>query len=73
MIFKSVSELVKRDLVIKIRHDDQIRTVQIGDFSCHPCGGTHLNKTSEIGEIIIRNIKKDKDDKSNLRIGYDVK
>lgn len=68
-----VNELAKRNLAIKVENDNQIRTVKIGDFSPHPCGGTHVKGTSEIGEIVIRNIKKDKDNKSNLRIGYDIK
>jgi alanyl-tRNA synthetase len=67
------NELVKRNLAIKIENDNQIRNVKIGDFSLHPCGGTHVKNSSEIGKIVIRNIKKDKDYKSNLRIGYDIK
>jgi Ser-tRNA(Ala) deacylase AlaX len=67
-----VNELVKKNLIIKIENDNQVRIVKIGDFSPHPCGGTHVKYTSEIGEIILRNIKKDKDNKSNLKIGYDV-
>ena len=67
-----INELVKKNFTIKIEYNGQVRKVKIGNFSSHPCGGTHVKNTSEIGEIIIRNIKKDKDNKSNLRIGYDV-
>jgi alanyl-tRNA synthetase len=68
-----VNQLAKKNLVIKIENSSQIRTVKIGDFLPHPCGGTHVKNTSEIGEITIRNIKKDRDNKNNLRIGYDVR
>ena len=66
------NELVKRNLTIKIEYNGQVRTFIIGDFAAHACGGTHVKNTSEIGKIIVRNIKKDKDNKSNLRIGYDI-
>ncbi|CAH1759001.1 11113_t:CDS:2 [Entrophospora sp. SA101] len=64
------NELVKRNVPIKVEYHNQSRIIKISNFLPHPCGGTHISTTSEIGEIIIRNIKKDKD---NLRIGYDVK
>ena len=67
------NELVKMNIAIRTENDSQFRTVKIGDFSPHLCGGTHIKYTSEIGEIILRNIKKDKDNKSNLKIGYDIK
>ena len=63
-----VNELAKRSLEIKIEYNNGIRTVKIGDFMFHPCGGTHVKNTFEIGKIIIHNLKKDKDNKSNLHL-----
>jgi alanyl-tRNA synthetase len=66
------NELVKRNLDIRVEYNGQARTVIIGAFAAHACGGTHVKNTFEIGEIVVRSIKKDKDNKSNLRIGYNV-
>ncbi|CAH1755895.1 1409_t:CDS:2 [Entrophospora sp. SA101] len=57
------NELIKRNLAIKVEYNGQIRTVIIGDFAAHACGGTHVKNTSEIKEIVVRSIKKDKDNK----------
>jgi misacylated tRNA(Ala) deacylase len=34
-----------------------IRTVTILDTDYQPCGGTHVNNTAEIGEVIVTKIK----------------
>lgn len=44
------------------------RVVMYGDFGV-PCGGTHVSKLSEIGSMIIRNVKADH---GNIRVAYDV-
>lgn len=44
------------------------RVVMYGDFGV-PCGGTHVNNLSEIGRITIRKVK---DERGNIRVGYDV-
>ncbi|CAB4491599.1 ThrRS/AlaRS common domain-containing protein [Rhizophagus irregularis] len=64
-----VNELIKNDLPIKTNWEVKPRTIQFGDFKSYPCGGTHIAKTSEIGVVVIRNVKKEK---GRLRIGYDV-
>ena len=37
--------------------DGKIRLVKIGDIDLQPCGGTHVNSTSEIGKISIGKIE----------------
>jgi Ser-tRNA(Ala) deacylase AlaX len=34
-----------------------------------PCGGTHVNSLGEIGQLTIRKIKQEKE---NIRVGYDI-
>lgn len=36
------------------------RMVQFGALPAYPCGGTHVQNSAEIGEIEIRNVKKEK-------------
>jgi alanyl-tRNA synthetase len=66
---EKVNELVKNSLPVKVDWNSRPRTIQFGDLKSYPCGGTHVINTSEIGEITIRNVKKDK---GRLRVGYDI-
>jgi misacylated tRNA(Ala) deacylase len=36
-------------------HVDPLRMVGIGDFDLCPCGGTHVDRLSEVGRIRITN------------------
>lgn len=44
------------------------RVVMYGDFGV-PCGGTHVSNLSEIKKMTIRKVK---EEKGNIRVGYDV-
>lgn len=44
------------------------RVVMLGNF-CVPCGGTHVSHLAEIGHLMIRKIKQEKE---NIRVGYEV-
>jgi Ser-tRNA(Ala) deacylase AlaX len=46
-----------------------LRIVTIGSLDPLPCGGTHLNNTSEIKNIVTRKIKKGK---GLIKISYDI-
>ncbi len=43
--------------------------IVIHDGYYMPCGGTPVSDLSEIGKITIRKVKQEK---SNIRVGYDV-
>ena len=40
--------------------DKQVRVVEIGGICC-PCGGTHVGDTSQIGQVVLKSIKKKRD------------
>ena len=48
---------------------ERIRIVQIDDFNPVPCGGTHVEKLGELGEIVIKEVKQEE---GTFRIYYDV-
>ena len=50
-------ELVRTMSVKPPRVNERIRLVKIGDIDIQPCGGTHVKRTSEIGEIIVQKIE----------------
>lgn len=49
--------------------DKPIRIEKIGNFSAHPCGGTHVSNTEKIGPISIVKIKSKS---GNTRISYKI-
>lgn len=49
--------------------DKPIRIVQIGENKAHPCGGTHVKNTSEIGNLVIEKVT---NKKGNTRISYSL-
>ncbi|PPR47099.1 MAG: Alanine--tRNA ligase [Alphaproteobacteria bacterium MarineAlpha5_Bin9] len=50
-------DLVRTMSVKPPRTDKKIRLVKIGNIDLQPCGGTHVNKTNEIGVINIGKIE----------------
>ena len=50
-------ELVRTMSVKPPKTNNNIRLVKIGNIDLQPCGGTHVNSTKEIGEIIIGKIE----------------
>ena len=60
-IFNSLQDeigtLVKNDLPIKSAFSDteaEVRLWEIEGFAKVPCGGTHLKRTSEVGEVLLK-------------------
>lgn len=49
--------LVRTMSVRPPRGQGSVRTISIEDTDYQPCGGTHVNNTSEIGEVVITKIK----------------
>ncbi len=50
--------------------EDGVRVVEIGDVGSYPCGGTHVVSLKECGEVVVRNVKRQK---GVSKIGYEVK
>ena len=51
-------ELVKTMSVQPPRGSGQVRLINIQGVDLQPCGGTHLKRTSEIGQVLITKIEK---------------
>lgn len=70
LIFASKEEMKSLCRIVpdNIPEGKPSRVVMYGDFGV-PCGGTHVNKLSDIKTITIRKIKIEG---TNVRVGYDV-
>lgn len=69
----SRQELLARPEMIKLaigfpEHVQEIHLVEIGNIDAQPCGGTHVNNTSECGQI--RFLKAENRGKNNRRIYF---
>ena len=45
------------NLARRITFDGGLRQVGFGDLPGYPCGGTHVARLSELGEVIITQVK----------------
>ncbi len=66
------NQLVSQGIPVNVSWDESNNTrfVYFEGYPPIPCGGTHLENSAEIGSIEVRYVKKDKTD---VKIGYDVK
>ncbi|KAF2002553.1 ThrRS/AlaRS common domain-containing protein [Amniculicola lignicola CBS 123094] len=49
--------------------EEGVRVVEIGDVGSYPCGGTHVLRLSELGRVVVRNIKRQK---GVSKVSYEV-
>ena len=56
-------------VTVEQEREGRARAMRIDGYDCTPCGGTHVSSFGEIKELIIRSVKKQKNE---LKIGYDV-
>ncbi|MEK7079624.1 MAG: alanine--tRNA ligase-related protein [Patescibacteria group bacterium] len=49
--------------------DKPIRIEKIGDYKAHPCGGTHVSNTEEVGRVTIEKLKSKS---GNTRVSYKI-
>ena len=64
-----VAEMMARDLELILSEDEGRRMVTWGDLTPYACGGTHVKKTTEIGEIRIIKVK---EKKGQLSVQYEL-
>lgn len=69
-VLQLAQKIINDDLPLHNGWNTNPRTIQFGTLKAYPCGGTHVGSTSQIGTILIRNIK---NEKGSLKIGYDLK
>lgn len=50
-------ELIKTMSVTPPLHLPEIRLIEIGGIDLQPCGGTHVGRTGEIGQVIVKKIE----------------
>lgn len=63
-------ELVKTMSVQPPRGSGKVRLIRIEDCDLQPCGGTHVARTSEIGQLIVRKIEKKGGKNRRVRIQF---
>ncbi len=57
-LIAGIAKAAQEHLPINVMGDPLVaRTIQIGTFSAIPCGGTHLEQTSELNDLQVTNIK----------------
>jgi len=66
LLNNEIQDLVQQDLLINSQFSDperEIRYWEIAGFAKVPCGGTHLQKTGELGQVVLKrnNIGKGKE------------
>ncbi|KAL6707041.1 hypothetical protein ACN47E_004793 [Coniothyrium glycines] len=49
--------------------EDGVRVVEIGDVGSYPCGGTHVVRLKECGQVVVRGIKRQK---GISKVSYEV-
>ena len=64
-----VAEMMARDLELILSEEEGRRMVTWGDLTPYACGGTHVKKTTEIGEIRIIKVK---EKKGQLSVQYEL-
>ncbi|KAK4691500.1 hypothetical protein P7C71_g5515, partial [Lecanoromycetidae sp. Uapishka_2] len=59
----SVPDALKGD------ENDGVRVVEVEGVGAYPCGGTHVGRTKEVGDVVVRSIKRQK---GTTKVSYDV-
>lgn len=70
VIAEGVNALVAQDLARVLRDDAGRRMVSWGDLTPYACGGTHVQRTSDVGDIVITRVK---EKKGELSVQYEVR
>ena len=64
-----VNAWIAEELKLSVNWEDGLREVTWGDLKAYPCGGTHVQNTSELKGIVIESVKFKK---GELRIAYQL-
>jgi len=56
--FVDPEELETLTLRRSVKVEGDVRVVEIGDFDCTPCGGTHCTRTSQVGLVSVRSMER---------------
>lgn len=64
-----VNAWIAKELKLSVNWEDGLREVTWGDLKAYPCGGTHVQNTSELKGIVIESVKFKK---GELRIAYQL-
>ncbi len=70
IIAEGVDALVAQDLARVLRDDAGRRMVSWGDLTPYACGGTHVQRTGDVGDIVITRVK---EKKGELSVQYEVR
>lgn len=65
----ALQNIIANNINVRTSFDNGVRRITFGDYEPTPCGGTHVQELTEIGAILIRNVK---NKGGRIRVGYDV-
>lgn len=69
-ITQGVAKFIAQNLALQLQDEAGRRLVSWGDLTPYACGGTHVQRTQQVGEIVITRVK---EKKGELSVQYELR
>jgi alanyl-tRNA synthetase len=67
VLYGTAEELAAAGIRKKVEREGELRAVEVEGFDRQPCGGTHVNRTGQVGALLLRRLEKVK---QNWRVEF---